>query len=110
MFHYRYHIFCCQNEREPENLKGCCRDKGSAPLLDFFKKTVYEAGLKNSVRVTSAGCLGACRFGPSLVVYPEGVWYTLRGVEEAGEVFEKHILGGKPVEKYFMKNTPEEDR
>lgn len=100
---YKYHLFCCQNRRGPGNPKGCCQERGSLSILDFFKKTVYEAGLKDTVRVNECGCLAACRLGPSVVVYPEGIWYTVSSVEAAQEIFSAHIIGGKPVQKFFMK-------
>ncbi len=100
---YKYHIFCCVNQREPGNPKGCCQSKASQTTLEFFKKTVHERGLKKSVRVTECGCLAACQFGPSVVVYPEGIWYSIPKPEDAREILEKHIMGGEPVEKFFMK-------
>ncbi len=103
LFKYKYHIFCCQNHRDSDNPKGCCLAKNSQAILEFFKKTAHDQGLKKTVRITKCGCLAACRFGPSVVVYPEGTWYTIPTVEAAKEVFEKHILGGRPVERFFMK-------
>jgi len=109
MYKYKYHIFCCVNERPPDNPKGCCKRKGSAEILDYLKEAVHEKGLKNEVRVTATKCLGACSHGPSVVVYPEGVWYTVPTIKDAEEILEKHILNGKPVDRLFMKKEQRPD-
>jgi len=104
MFDYKYHIFCCQNQREPDNPRGSCRNRGSRAILDFFKKIVREQGLKKEVRVTRSGCLGACIHGPSVVIYPEGTWYTVATVADAEEIFRRHVIGGEPVKELFMRD------
>jgi (2Fe-2S) ferredoxin len=38
-----------------------------------------------------------------VVVYPEGVWYGKVGPADVAEIMEKHILGGQPVERLFLK-------
>ncbi len=105
MFNYKYHIFCCVNERSPENPKSSCKAKGSEAMLDFLKRTIHEKGLKREVRVTSTRCLGACAKGPTVVIYPEGIWYTVPKVEDAQEIIERHILNGEKVERLIMKKN-----
>lgn len=46
-----------------------------------------------------AGCLDACEYGPSLVVYPDEVWYGGVTVADVPEIIEEHIIGGRPVER-----------
>jgi (2Fe-2S) ferredoxin len=103
MFNYKYHIFCCINERPKDDPKGCCKGKGSEEILDYLKKTVHEKGLKKEVRVTATKCLGACPHGPAIVVYPEGVWYTVSTVDDAVEIIEGHILKRKPISRLQMR-------
>ena len=54
------------------------------------------------MRANKAGCLDQCEKGPSVVVYPDAIWYG--GVTEADvkEIVEQHILGGRPVERLLM--------
>ena len=40
-----------------------------------MKQRAKEMGLP-STRINSAGCLDRCEFGPVMVIYPEGVWYS----------------------------------
>jgi (2Fe-2S) ferredoxin len=102
---YLRHIFVCTNRRPPENPKGCCAGKGSEAVLERFKEELHRRGLKGRLRANAAGCLDACAFGTSVVVYPEGVWYGGVQVEDVLEIIESHLLGGKPVERLRMKGT-----
>lgn len=59
---------------------------------------------KDSVHVkrSKVGCLGACKHGPIMIVYPDGVWYRCVDKKVLEEIIEKHVKGGKPVEKYAL--------
>ncbi len=96
---YERHVFICQNQRDPSHPKGCCADKGAAEMLDRLKQLTYEAGLKGRVRINKAGCLGRCAAGAAIVVYPEAVWYGKVKLEDIDEIFEEHVLAGRPVER-----------
>ncbi len=67
-----------------------------------MKEALHKRGLKGTVRANAAGCLDACANGPSVVVYPEGVWYTLKTRDDAMEVIERHLLQGEVVERLRM--------
>jgi (2Fe-2S) ferredoxin len=43
------------------------------------------------------------RFGPSIVVYPEGIWYGHVSVADVPEIVERHLVGGEPVERLRMR-------
>ena len=73
--YYDAHVFCCTNRRPAGHPRGCCAEKGSEALRDYMKGRAKDLGLKN-VRINSAGCLDRCELGPTVVIYPEGVWYA----------------------------------
>ncbi len=98
----RAHIFVCTNARAPAHPKGCCSTKGSAQLVGAFKEELANRGLLATVRAQKAGCLDACELGPSVVVYPEGIWYAKVILSDVSEIIESHIVGGKPVERLRM--------
>lgn len=100
---FKFHVFVCTNRREPGNPKGCCASKNAEEIRDAMKMEAFKRGLKREVRVNNAGCLDACAEGPSVVVYPEGTWYTVPTVEDAKEIVEKHLVGGQVVERLRMK-------
>lgn len=93
------HVFICQNERQPEDPRGCCSAKDSAKVLDRMKELAHKRGLKGRVRVNKAGCLDQCALGVSIVVYPEGVWYGRVKPDDVEEIVDQHLVGGKPVER-----------
>lgn len=94
---YRYHIFMCVNERSADDPKGSCTAKGSVRLQDLFKSEVKRRGLQGHVRANKAGCLDACEHGPTVVIYPEGVWYRVTSDADVLEIMDRHIAGGEIV-------------
>jgi NADP-reducing hydrogenase subunit HndC len=52
--------------------------------------------LWQSVAVTRTGCLGVCD-GPTVVVYPEGVWYAKLTPADAEEIAREHMVAGRVV-------------
>jgi (2Fe-2S) ferredoxin len=96
---FRHHVFVCENERPPDDPRGSCGAKGSAAIREALKAELARRGLKKVVRANSAGCLDACADGPSIVVYPEGVWYGHVRVEDVPEIVESHLVNGIPVER-----------
>lgn len=64
------------------------------------------------MRAQRAGCLDACEHGPSVVVYPEGVFYGGVKPEHVDEIVEQHLIQDRPVERLiidFSKDTPSDD-
>ena len=55
------------------------------------------------MRANSSGCLDQCAHGPTVVVYPEGVWYSAKTAEDAREIVREHLVGGRPVERLMLK-------
>lgn len=104
MGRFQKHIFVCINERAKDDPKGCCLHKGSAGIHDTIKSELKKLGLSSAVRANNAGCLDACEFGPSLVVYPEGVWYGGVKQEDVQEIIQQHILQGKVVDRLLIKH------
>ena len=96
---YQTHIFVCMNERRPGHPRGCCAGRGATAVRARFKALVAERGLKGSVRANQAGCLDYCEHGVTVVVYPEGTWYGGVTLDAVDEIFEQHVIGGRPVER-----------
>ena len=66
-------------------------------LLDQIKGHVHELGLKGKVRVNKAGCLDACAQGPTMVVYPDSIWYAPRTRQDMEEILTQHVQNDQPV-------------
>lgn len=99
---YTHHIFVCENIRAADDPRGSCGAKGSADIRAAMKKEIASCGLKGSVRANSAGCLDQCEKGPTVVVYPEGIWYGGVTVDDVHEIIQSHIVEGKPVERLLI--------
>ncbi|MGE5432296.1 MAG: (2Fe-2S) ferredoxin domain-containing protein [Syntrophomonadaceae bacterium] len=104
MKRFEKHIFVCENKRPEGDPRGCCFDKGSPAIREKFKKRLKELGLSHLVRANTSGCLDACEFGPSIVVYPEQVWYGGVKVEDVEEIIQSHIINNIPVERLMIKD------
>jgi (2Fe-2S) ferredoxin len=96
---FEKHIFICGNQRPLENPRGCCNPTGEAHLQKLFKKKLADLGLKGKVRANQAGCLDQCEHGPTVVIYPEAVWYGGVTAADVDEIISSHVLGGIPVER-----------
>ena len=99
--YYEAHVFCCTNRRPDGHPRGCCAEKGSEALREHMKDRAKALGLKN-VRVNASGCLDRCELGPTVVIYPEGVWYACSTKEDIDEVLEKHMVQGTRVERLML--------
>ena len=102
--YYDAHVFCCTNRRADGHPRGSCAERGSEALRDYMKSKAKALGLKN-VRINSAGCLDRCELGPTVVIYPEGVWYSVSTREEIDEVLEKHLVEGGRVERLMLQTA-----
>jgi (2Fe-2S) ferredoxin len=93
MGQYQRHVFVCTGGET-------CPTQGDVEkFVKVLRAGVTQAGRHVEVRINKAGCFSQCGHGPMMVVYPENVWY--HGVQEAdlAEILERHILGGRPVER-----------
>ncbi len=97
------HVFVCVNQRPPGHPMGSCADKGSREIYQtLMEKIQMDPDLMMNVAVTPTGCLGPCAIGPTIVVYPEGVWYGNVKSEDIDEIIESHLKGDKPVERLVV--------
>lgn len=99
MSKFERHIFICTNQRLDGSPRGCCDPAGLGTLQLAFKKELAARGLKDRMRANKAGCLDQCEVGPTVVVYPEGVWYGHVTAADVAEIVESHLLNGQPIER-----------
>lgn len=91
--YFRVHVFVCCNRRPDGHRRGSCAARGSEDLRDYMKARAKELGI-SGIRVNQAGCLDRCEFGPAMVIYPEGVWYSPKTRADVDEILERHLVGG----------------
>ncbi len=99
---FEKHVFICTNQRPEGHPRGCCDPTAQAELQRAFKVRVAQRGLKTSVRANKSGCLDQCEHGPTVVVYPEAVWYGHVTLADVDEIVESHLVGNRPVERLML--------
>lgn len=98
---YELHVFCCTNERPADHPRGCCKARNGDGLRDYMKSRARELGIKR-VRINAAGCLDRCELGPTMVIYPEGVWYSCESEADVDEVLRVHLMEGGRVSRLML--------
>lgn len=98
MPNYKFHIFCCTNERPESALKESCGKSGAHDLHAYFKSRVKDLGISD-IRVNKSGCLDQCEQGPVIVIYPEGRWYKIQSREDVDAIIETHLLAGENIQR-----------
>ncbi len=94
----KYHIVVCTNTRPPGHPKPSCGGEGSQNILMNLNMGLMERGFQpGEVLVTGSTCLGPCEQGPTVVVYPDGVWYSQVKEEHVPLILDEHIKKGTPV-------------
>lgn len=85
----RKHVLVCGNVD--------CAERGSIALIESVRRLVKDAGRERDIKVTRTSCMGRCGEGPTVAVYPDGIWY--RGVSDAdaAELVHEHLLGDRLV-------------
>ena len=99
---YQKHIFICTNQR-PEGSRVCCGEQHGLALVAAFKKAIKDRGLNTEIRAQRAGCFDVCERGPSVVVYPEGIFYGKVQLSDVEEIVKEHLENNRIVERLGMK-------
>lgn len=109
---YHRHVFVCVNRREAGGHHGhhhddpSCSERGSMELYNKLVEEIQARQLNDRIKINrTSDCLGSCATGINIVVYPEGVWYGFVRLKDIGEIVERHLSGGVPVERLLLKGT-----
>ena len=94
----KYHILVCTNSRPPGHPKPSCGAAGSQNILMGLNIGLIERGFEpGEVLITGSTCLGPCEQGPTVVIYPDGTWYTQVKESDIATILDEHIKKGQPV-------------
>ena len=99
------HLFVCTNDRPVGGRPSCGARGAPAVLAALQREATRDPALWGKIAITPCGCLGPCFEGPTVVVYPDAVWY--RGVtpEDVPEIVSTHLVGGTPVERLRLEDA-----
>jgi (2Fe-2S) ferredoxin len=99
---FTHHIFVCCNQREPGHTRGCCDPTGGEALHTAFKCELARRSLGPLIRANKSACLDQCELGPTVVIYPQGVWYGGVKFEDVARIVDETILGGRVLEDLLI--------
>lgn len=95
---YEKHLFICTNQR-PAGARISCGEAYGLALVAAFKKAILHHGLNTEIRAQRTGCMETCELGPSIVVYPEGIFYGHVQLSDVDEIVSEHLLNNRVVER-----------
>ena len=99
---YDIHLFICNNERA-NNEKRSCGNNHGLELVAEFKKQIKDLNSSLKIRANKSGCLGICDFGPTVAIYPEGIFYVGVKKEDVSEIVQSHLINKIPVKRLLLK-------
>ncbi len=85
----RKHVLVCGN--------ADCASRGSVMLISTLRRQIAQAGRDRDIRVTVTGCMGRCGEGPTVAVYPDGIWYRGVKADDVTELVEEHLMHDRLV-------------
>ncbi|MFZ8934631.1 MAG: CbiX/SirB N-terminal domain-containing protein [Bacteriovoracaceae bacterium] len=72
-----------------------CSKKGSLEIITQLRRFIRDEDKQQEYRITKTSCMGRCGEGPSVVVYPDGVWYRELKPEETKKLYVEHMKNGQ---------------
>jgi (2Fe-2S) ferredoxin len=94
---FTHHIFVCCNQRSPGHRRGCCDPEGSERLRNAFKNEIAARQLGPLVRANKSGCLEQCEHGPTVAIYPQGIFYGHVTVDDVPRIIEQTVIRGEVI-------------
>ncbi len=99
MAKFTHHIFVCCNQRPHDHPRGCCDPEGAEELRECFKAELKRRGLSAAVRANRAGCLDQCELGPTVVIYPQAIWYGGVQISDVDRIIGETVQSGTIIEE-----------
>ena len=96
------HIFVCCNTRQPGHARGCCNPDGNGKLRECFKNELARQKLAPQVRANKSGCLDQCELGPTVVIYPQAIWYGHVTAADVPRIVEETIKNGRVLKDLLI--------
>ena len=99
---YRRHVLLCTGP-------SCCSPEQGLAAWEALKGQIKRHNLgsgPNACYRTKVGCLRICCHGPTMVVYPEGTWYSGMTAERIPRFVQEHLVEGRPITEWVFANNP----
>ncbi len=98
---YKKHIFICTNQRAP-GARVCCGEEHGSALTAEFKKQIKNRCLDVEMRAQRTGCFDLCEQGPTVAIYPEGVFYGKVQLSDIEEIVTEHLENDRVVGRLLI--------
>ena len=85
----RKHVLVCGNVD--------CASRGSIALIAGLRRALKRIGREREIKITKTSCMGRCGEGPTVAVYPDGVWYRGVNPTDANELVDQHLVRDRLV-------------
>ena len=99
---YHRHVFLCAGPK-------CCAEEVGLASWETLKRLLKEQNLATGEHAcyrTRAACLRVCTEGPTMLVYPEGTWYSGMTADRMLRLVKEHLIEGKPIEEWVFARNP----
>jgi len=80
----RKHVLVCGNVD--------CASRGSIALIAALRRALRRSGREREIKITRTSCMGRCGEGPTVAVYPDGIWYRGVNPADANELVDQHLV------------------
>ena len=75
----------------------CGQASGSLAIIEAFRSEIEARGLGSRVGLEVTGCHGFCEMEPSIVIYPDGIFYKKLEPKDVPSIIAQTVLKGKAV-------------
>lgn len=99
---FSHHLFVCGNQRSPGHPRGCCDPDGSERLCNALRAELAKYALATPVRANKCGCLDQCELGPTLVIYPQAIWYGHVQLADVPRIVRETIIEGSLLQDLLI--------
>jgi len=83
----------------------CGQASGSLPIIEALNLEIERRGLGNRIGIEITGCHGFCEMEPSIVIYPEGVFYKKLEPKDVPAIIDQTVLGDKILPALAYEDT-----
>ncbi|NJK30815.1 MAG: (2Fe-2S) ferredoxin domain-containing protein [Acaryochloris sp. RU_4_1] len=71
--------------------KSSCRKRGSQKILTALSGAIQASGREKEIQVQSMGCVGKCKAGPNLIVFPDKTRYVRVKPQNITTILQQHF-------------------
>lgn len=79
-----------------------CESQKAGLLYSALQAELNRAGLSEKVQVIFTGCRELCQMGPTVLVEPDGTFYSNVKPQDAAEIVDTDLKNGRKVERLLF--------